>query len=341
MLRQFVVEPINGKIEAFGKTVFSGLSNFCLVTLAGFVTLWFAYVGYKAIVEGEFSFPEMVHKLVLFSILAALLSANSFLFYNYIYGPIKDVTNTLVGHILSISPKINNQGIGTSLDAIDKLEWTFKELIEFVGKVYGKSNILVAATSTISVAVLTFVFLMSELVYALYVVGNIMKLSAIGAISPLLIVAFAFQKTRGHVIGALQYLLCSALTLIIASFCVGMLIFVLRKFQATLDLGSVSSQDVSNMLNALFILACLSVYFLMLAPGVASAISGARSDTALTGIAAAAMSGGLTFLSSKVGLGPIKFAGSTALNKLVGPSPRAATSSGAGMGVNYKSGVRS
>ena len=318
MLRKFVVDPINGQIEAFGKAVFNSISSFSLTVLGGLIGVWAVYVAYKAILEGEFNLPKALNKVVLLSVLISLLAVNNAVFYEYIYNPIKDTTNTLVDHVLSISPTTRSQGMTSSGAAVDKLEWTIKELVEFVAKVGDKANILVAGIAAIAVFAVSFVFLMSEFIYALYVVGFTMKLAAIGALSPLLIVGFAFQKTRGHSIGALQYLLCSALTLIIASFCVGMLIFVLRNYQASLSLDSVSSQDVSNMLNALFILACLSAYFLMLAPGMASAISCARSDTALTGIAAAAMSGGLTFLTSKIGLGTMKMAASSGVGKLVG-----------------------
>lgn len=327
MLRKFIVEPINNQIEEFGKAVFNSLSGFSLTVLGGLIGIWVAYVAYKAIVKGELEVPEALNKIILFSVLVSLLAVNHRIFYNYIYNPIKSTTNTLVGHVLSISPEARRQGIASSEVAVDTLEWTINELIEFVRKVGDKTNILVSGIAVIAVAIVGFVFLMSEFIYALYVVGFIMKLSAIGALSPLLIVSFAFPKTRGHAVGALQYLLCSALTLIVASFCVGMLIFVLRNYQASFHLDSINAQDVSNMLNALFILACLSVYFLMLAPGVASAISGARSDTALTGIAAAAMSGGLTFITSKVGLGAIKIAGSATTSKLVGQSPRTSAAS--------------
>ena len=319
MLREQIVEPISRNIEAFAKTVFDSMSGFALTMLGAFVGIWLILVAWKAMVEGEFNLPEVIKKVLMISVMGSLLTVNNSIFYEYIYTPIKDTTNALVGNVLSISPSINGKKLNSAEEAVDSLEWSFKEIVEFIWKVLEKAGPFALVGAGLVGVLLTFIFTLSEMIYALYLLGNTMKLAAVGALSPLLIVAFAFERTRGYALGALRYLLSSSLTLIIASFSVGMLLFVLRKFLASVNLQTVNTQDVFNMLNGMLVLACLSAYFLLLAPGVASAIAGSQSETGLTATAAAFMSGGLTLISPKPGYAPLIKLGSAAssvMNKL-------------------------
>ena len=309
-------------IEGFSKQVFSSTSGFALAMLGAFVSIWVLYVGYNAIVKGEFNLAEIINKVILFSVLAAMLIAHKALFFNYVYAPIKETTEALVKNVLTIAPSINGEKLKSVNDATHKLEWTYKELGEFTNKVAGKVNILFAICSMLVLGLVHFCFVMGGVLYSLYALANTLKLCSVGALSPLLIVAFGFSKTRGYVIGALQYLLCSALTLIISSFFVGILLFSLRDTTNILDINSVTANDVTILLHVLLALSIISIYVLLLAPGMAAAISGARSDTALTGMAAAAVTGGYAFVASKLGLGPLKTIG-----KSVGQSVRTSAAS--------------
>jgi len=318
------VQTLTQHIEGFSKQVFSSTSGFALTLLGAFASIWILYVGYNAVVKGEFNLAEVINKLILFSILGAMLTANNALFYNYIYTPIKDTTNALVKNVLTISPSINGQKLKSSKDATDKLEWTYGELGKFVEKVKDKAGWQQAIASVVVLSLVHFCFVMGGVIYALYELANTLKLCGIGALSPLLIVAFCFGKTRGHAIGALQYLLCSALTLVISSFFVGILLFALRGIMGKLDINAITSDDVTIFLHVLLAISIISIYVLLLAPGKAAAISGARSDTALTGMAAAAVTGGYAFVASKIGFGSLKTAG-----KLVGQSSKTSMASAA------------
>jgi hypothetical protein len=316
------VQTLTQHIEGFSKQVFSSTSGFALTLLSAFASIWILYVGYNAVVKGEFNLAEVINKLILFSVLGAMLTANNALFYNYVYTPIKDTTNVLVKNVLTISPSINGQKLKSSKDATDKLEWTYSELGKFVEKVKDKAGWQQAIASVIVLGLVHFCFVMGGILYALYELANTLKLCGVGALSPLLIVGFCFSKTRGHAIGALQYLLCSALTLVISSFFVGLLLFSLRSVTNTLDINAVTSDEVTVFFHVLLAISIISIYVLLLAPGMAAAISGARSDTALTGMAAAAVTGGYAFVASKIGFGPLKTAG-----KLVGQASKTSIAS--------------
>ena len=316
------VQTLTQNIEGFSKQVFSSTSGFAFTLLGAFASIWFLYVGYNAVVKGDFNLPEVINKVILFSILAAMLSANNSLFYNYAYSPIKDTTNALVKNVLTISPAVNGKKMQSSSDATNELEWTYGELGKLVKEVKDKVGWQEALMMIMALGLVHFCLVMGGVLYSLYGLAFILKLCAVGALSPLLIVAFAFNKTRGHVIGALQYLLCSALTFVISSFFVGLLLFSLRTIMGRLDVGAVTSDDVTIFTHVLLSLSIISIYVLLLAPGMAAAISGARSDTALTGLAAAAVTGGYAYIASKVGFGSLK-----AAKNLVGPSPRTSAAS--------------
>lgn len=319
-----VVETLTQHIEGFSQQVFKSTSGFSLTMLGAFTLLWVSYIGYKAVVKSEFDLSEVINKVVLLSILGTLLSANNAVFYNYVYSPIKDITNGLVKNVLTISPAINGQKMTSTKQAADKLEWTYAELGKLVKKVNDKAGWVEAVMVTMVLILVQFLFVMGGVIYSLYGLANTLKLCAVGALSPLLIVAFFFNKTRGHAIGALQYLLCSALTLIISSFLVGMLLFSLRTVSAQLDINTVTSNDINMFSHVLLSLSIIAIYVLLLAPGMAAAISGSRSDTALTGITAAAVTGGYAFVAS---FGALRGAGSTAASKPVEQSQRTSAAS--------------
>jgi len=325
MLNRQAIEAFTKQAEAFSQQVFSSTSGFALTLLGAYASIWILYVGYNAVVKGDFNLAEVINKVMRFSILAAMLMANSKLSQGYVFAPIKDTTNALVKNVLSISPTINGKKLNSVNEAMDSLEWTYGEFFKFAGSVFKKGGFSVFMNS-ISVLFLVHFFLaMGEAIYTFHVLANSLKLCAVFALSPLLIVAFAFNNTRGYVIGALQYVLCSSLTLIISSFHVGLILFYLRSMHNQMNVETVSANDVVMMLHVLLGVSIMANFILLLANGLAAAISGARSDTALTGLAASAVAGGSTFIASKLGLGALKGFGS--VSKMVGQSPRTSAAS--------------
>lgn len=301
MLRKLIIETFEKPLDDFYKQTFKAISGFSLTILGALAGIWVAYLAYRAFIEGRFELGDTIKKVLIFSTLATLLSANNSMFHNYIYQPIKETTNALVSRVVSVSVK-NHSNQGAAI-VVDKLQAQYGKLWDLVVQIKEKAGLLDAATAGFIALGLLVLFTGSEAVYALYLVGNSMKLAAIGALSPLLIVAFVFNATRGHAIGALKYLLNSALTLIIASFCVGLVLTTLQNVYTEINSLTIDSSAVFIALGTLFVVSLCSIYFLLIAPEMASAISGASSGSLLTGMVATVMTAGLGFISSKLGAG--------------------------------------
>ena len=300
MLEKFVVEPIISNAERFSKEVFNSLAPFAGSLLAGSILLWITWAAYNALVEGEFAWRNMVKKILIFTVIGSMLTVNNKIFYGYIYDPIKYTTNEFVNNILSIAPQSGLKQFKDPKQAIDKIDASFSELVSLVTLVSKKANLGAAFFAAIVTFVIWGLFIMSEAMFALYLVGNNLKLAAISALSPLLILAFAFDQTRHHAIGGLKYVLASALTLLIASFCMALILLALRKFVLDLQIETLPADEVFSTLSSLLILAIASIYFLKLAPELASAIMGANVSSIMAGVVGGAMAG-VALSTNKIG----------------------------------------
>lgn len=314
MLKKLIVDPVNAGTEQFAEAAFNSLTRFSLEMLGGFVSIWFIYTLCKALISGSIDFVEVGKKLFLFTALIFLINGTAF--KNFVYMPIKKTTNVLVTNVLSITGKAGTRTVKTPEQAVDLMEDTTKELVDFVATVQGKAGF---GTAVIAAAIfstlLGVLFTAGEAIYAYHMVGNTLKLSAMWALSPLLIVAFGFGPTRGHALGALRYVLCSALTLVIASFCVGLVLYTMRTFFVEMNTMEIDASQIFLALSGLFVVAITSIYFLLIAPEMASAIAGAQSSSIISGFAGAAVTGGLGFIASKASggvLGASKIAGGIA-----------------------------
>ena len=293
MLEKFIVEPIMSNAELFSKKVFNSLVPFSEGLLAGLLLLWITWTTYNALIEGKFECGHVFKKILIFIVIGAMLTVNNKIFYEYIYDPIKYATNDLVNNILTISPQSGSKQFKNSKQAIEKIDFAFSDLVSLVTLISKKSSFTAAAFTAIVTFVIWGLFIMSEAIFALYLVGNTLKLAAISALSPLLILTFAFDQTRGHAVSALKYVIASALTLFVASFCMALILLVLRKFVLDLNVEGLSSDQVCSTLSALLILALSSVYFLKLAPEIASAIMGVSTSSVMSGVIGGAMAGAI------------------------------------------------
>ena len=225
----------------------------------------------------------------MFVVIGSMLTVNNKIFYEYIYEPIKLSTNELVNNVLSIAPQAGPKQFANSKQAIDKIDASFSDLVELIRLVAKKAGIVDVFYSGFVGVIIWGLFTISEAMFTLYLVGNILKLSAISALSPLLILAFAFDGTRSHAIGGLKYVLATTVTLFIASFCMALILLILRKFVLDLNVEALSSDQVSSTLTALLILGVSSIYFLKLAPEMASAIMGVHTSSIMAGVIGGAM----------------------------------------------------
>lgn len=291
MLEKFIVEPIMSNAELFSKKVFNILTPFSQSLLAGLLLLWITWTAYNALIESKFEWRLILKKILIFVVVSSMLTVNNKIFYEYIYDPIKHITNDLVNNILTISPQSGPKQFKNSKQAIEKIDLSFSDLVSLVTLISKKASFTAVAFTAIVTFVIWGLFIMSEAIFALYLVGNTLKLAAISALSPLLILAFSFERTRIHAISGLKYVFASALTLFIASFCMALILLALRKFVLELNVETLPADQVFSTLSALLILALSSVYFLKLAPEIASAIMGASTSSIMANVIGGAMAG--------------------------------------------------
>lgn len=291
MLEKFIIEPILAHAEYFAKAVFTSLVPLSQNLLVGLVLLWLTLVAYKVIIYGELLWHQVLTKLLIFMLVGTLLMVNNKIYYEYIHDPIKLATQDLVNNILTIAPQVSGQQLKNSKQAIAQVDAVFSDLISLVTLVSKKASFSAAAFTAIVTFVIWGLFIVSEAIFALYLVGNTLKLAAISALSPLLIVAVAFEKTRAHAIGGLKYVLTSALTLFIAAFCMALILLILRKFVLELKIETLPADQVFSTLSALLILALSSIYFLKLAPEIATAIIGASTNSIVAQVVGGTMAG--------------------------------------------------
>lgn len=313
MLEKFIVVPIMTNAERFSKEVFNSLAPFSLRLLEGLVLLWIVWTVYHAVINGKFEWQQILKKILIFVVIVSMLVANKRIFYEYVYEPIKHTTNDLVNNILSINPKTGLKKCSDSKQAIQKIDDCFSDLVSLVTLVSKKASIGAAAFTAFVTFVIWGLFILSEAIFVLYLVGNTLKLAAISALSPLLILAFAFDQTRNYAIGGLKYVIASALTLLVAAFCMTLVLIALKSFINELHVETITSDQVFSTLSSLLILALSSVYFLKLAPDIASAIMGVSTSSIMSSVVGGAMAGA-------VSLSGWHNTASTVSNKIAGAS---------------------
>ena len=285
MLDKLLVQPIMNHAERFSREVFNSLAPFSLNLLKGLCLLWIMWTVYNALIEGKFDWQNILKKILIFCVIASMLTVNNKLFYEYIYDPIKYATNELVNNILSIDPKSNLRRLGNSNKSIQEIDDCFSKLVSLIMLISKKASFIATAATSIVTCVIWGLFVIAEAMFAVYLVGNTLKLAAISALSPLLILTFAFEYTRSYAVSGLKYVLASALTLLVASFCMALVLLALQNIISSLLVENVQSdRQVFSALSTLFILALSSIYFLKLAPEIASTIIGVGTSSIMSNV---------------------------------------------------------
>jgi hypothetical protein len=296
-LRKFLIEPIEKVIEQFAETGAKSLSGFSSTIFGCFVSIWVAYKIYDGLVKGEIDFIEMGKKMVFFTVVAFMINTGSGVFKNFIYAPIKSTTDTIVCKILSVGNK-NSSSIGNSKDALDKIEDKCGRFLELSLEIKQKAGLFAAVEAGLFGLVVYLAFIACEGIYAFHISTYLLRLSVLWVLSPLLMVCFAFEQTRGQAIGALRHVLGSSLTIIISSFCLALIIFSLNQFEASVNVATITEPDVFKAFSSLSIVAAVSIYYLLVAQEMAFAISGSQSSSLISGLAGASIAG-LAGLSMK------------------------------------------
>jgi hypothetical protein len=81
----------------------------------------------------------------------------------------------------------------------------------------------------------------------------------------------------------------------IAAFSMGLVMFALKELLMTFDAGKIGFEVAFGSMTMLFVLSLISVFFLLLAPEMASVIMGSQSGSALPGIVGGIISGGVVW----------------------------------------------
>ena len=112
--------------------------------------------------------------------------------------------------------------------------------------------------------------------------------------------------TRGHTFSTIKHIVSSIFTLVVASFSLGLMLFVVKAVTAKISADSVSAEEILVAINTMYILSLLSINFQMLAPQIASSIMGTQSSSMLTGVLGGAIAGGVGHISSTLGRNAFK-----------------------------------
>lgn len=293
MISQIIINPITQHAESFAKATFNAFTPLCELLMASFISLWLAKAIYNAVFLGEFEIRQHLNKLCLFIALAAILITNTNLYWNYVYEPIKLSTGSLIEAVSSLTPKSTQEKITNSAALIYTFENAISEITKLLLEVCSKTGIFAAPLVGFISVVIWFAFVASLSIFSLYWIGNTLKLCALSALSPLLILACLFEKTRGHIFAGIKYVLTSSLLLIIAAFCIGLVLFAIREVLAVTDLTQISVFNMLSTCSTLFFVAWAAIYFLMIAPEMASAIMGSQSGSIFPGITGGVMTAGM------------------------------------------------
>lgn len=300
MLDRFIIEPIIKHADAFSKAAFGVFAPFCFNIFASFILLWFLLILYNAIFLSRLDLEEIFKKIVIFSIVGAALSAHKNFYWEYVHQPIQLTSEALVSQVISITPPSTRAPIQNNQSMMGVLENAISEMTTLIYNVADKAGIM-SLSASLNASIIWLLFVAAEAIFALYLLGSVLKLVALSAFSPFLILASAFEKTRGHAISGIKYVLTSVLLLIIASFCMGLVLFALREVVLNIDPDGISKIEVFSILGMMFVLALAAIYFLLIAPEMASVIMGAPNSSMLPSMASGLMAAGAGFVGSKVG----------------------------------------
>lgn len=293
MIAQIIVNPILQHAESFAKATFQAFVPFCILLVEGLIALWLAKCLYDAVILGEFDIRKHIGKMLWFGSVAAILITHTHVYWDYIYEPIQSSAKGLIETVSSLTPKSTQVKISDSSSMIATLENAISEVALLLFEICSKAGFFSSIIAIIISAIIWIAFVASLSIFCLYWVSNTIKLCALSALSPLLIVACLFEKTRGHAVSGVKYALTAILLLLIASFCMGLVLFSIGKVISITEPSQVSDLNLLSTLSTLFFVAWAAIYFLLLAPEMASVIMGSQNGSTLPGLLGGAIATGI------------------------------------------------
>ena len=224
-----ILEPISQHAEAFSKAAFDTFAPFCLGLMSSLILIAFSLLIFQSLMGKKMEGGFLIKKLSILVLVAGALGAHKTFYWQYIHEPIKLSSDILVVKIVTITPKSTQKIIHNQKEMVDIVENTISEVTTLLFNIADKAGFLMIQAGILS-GIIWLLFVATEAIFALYLLGSTLKLAALSALSPFLILAAAFEPTRGHAFSAVKYVLTSVLLLMIAAFCMGLFLFSLREW---------------------------------------------------------------------------------------------------------------
>lgn len=284
-----ILAPINNAAEQYAQQVFNVLAPGATTLFQSFAGCWLAYkIIRHGILKPGITIDEFLRPLLVFS-LVILVLRNHQLFWEYIYTPISQTTLNLLSTIIRVS----NQGQPTNnlSGMLEVVEISILRVTDFCERVYGNAGWL-NPIPLIAGIILLFPFLLLWAIFMVFTIEYLFKLLIVSSLSPLFIVASAFDKTRIYSAAALKVILQGALTVCISVISISVTLHAIDSATQTFHLvdGNLAATNrfgfFSTQFCSLFCLGLVSVLFQLKAPAIASNIVGSQDGAGVSGFIA-------------------------------------------------------
>lgn len=291
-----MLAPINQTAETYAKQLFDVLAPNALLIFQAFVGCWLVWnIIHHGILKPGIHFQQFLKPLLVFTLIFLLLRGHR-LFWEYAYSPLHESTMSLLTAILRTSQQ--GQSVHDLNGLLQVVESSILNVANFCERIYGDTGWNPLPKILGVILLFPFVFLWA--IFMVFTVEYLFKLLVVSALSPLLIIAAAFDSTRTYTFGGLKVVLQGILTICIAVIAMSVTLSAINSAVSDFHLMDGDSGVVNTFMSftgsfcSFFALAMVSIVFQLKAPTIASNIVGAQGGLGVAGtIGSAAASVGV------------------------------------------------
>jgi type IV secretory pathway VirB6-like protein len=292
-----ILNPIKAQVETYALQVFDALAGGCANAFMAFFALWFIFVVLKMFLQGEFAFRDTIRCLIIYAFITVALLNNS-LYWEYIYKPLEKTTTNIVSTVVSASRQVG--GKAHSLNSmLEEIENVMTKVFDFTSSMAEDASMFDKANVWAVGLFLKIPFVFFWAIFAVYTLEFIMKLMVVSALSPLLLVAAGFDKTRGYFYAGIKVMLQGALTVCIAALVMGLMLTTIKNVVDSITLTG-DMVGIWQAFSKLFFLSLVAVLFQLKSPGIASNIIGSSDGPGVAGVMAGGIASGMLFGGHKI-----------------------------------------
>jgi hypothetical protein len=221
-----VFATIDALAQGYARAAFESLSPAAAIAFNSFVGLWAACVlVFKGVARGDLDLREFLQKIAVFAVCGTAL-ANVELFWEWVYLPAYHSMSGITVTLVSGSRAVDGVTDVTTMLAV--VENEVMKALRLSKVVYDDGGIRnLGAIFWGMLLALPFLFVWG--IFLAFVLEGVFKLTAITAVSPLLIASAGFGPTRGFAITGLRVILGGVLTVVFAGVAMGFTMTVLRR----------------------------------------------------------------------------------------------------------------